>query len=61
MSALKCLKIEQMYYFCNDYIITDGGIRMRDEYVRPLPEDFFYDSWKKRVAGELICSGWHEW
>lgn len=40
-SALKCLTIGQMYYFCNDYIITDDGIRMRDEYVRPLPEDFF--------------------
>lgn len=40
-SALKCLTIGQMYYFCNDYIITDDGIRMRDEYVRPLPGDFF--------------------
>ena len=40
-SALKCLKIGQMYYFCNDYIITEDGIRMRDEYVKPLPEDFF--------------------
>lgn len=40
-SALKCLTIGQMYYFCNDYIITEDGISMRDEYVRPLPEDFF--------------------
>ncbi len=40
-SALKCLTIGKMYYFCNDYIITEDGIRMRDEYVRPLPEDFF--------------------
>ena len=40
-SALKCLQIGQLYYFCNDYIITEEGIRMRDEYVRPLPEDFF--------------------
>ena len=40
-SALKCLAAGQMYYFCNDYIITDDGIMLRDEYVRPLPEDFF--------------------
>lgn len=40
-SALKCLKEGQMYYFCNDYVITEDGIRLRDEYVRPLPEDFF--------------------
>lgn len=30
-----------MYYFCNDYRITEDGIELRDEYVRPLPEDFF--------------------
>ena len=40
-SALKCLKEGLMYYFCNDYVITEDGICMRDEYVRPLPEDFF--------------------
>ena len=53
MSALKCLKIEQMYYFCNDYIITDGGIRMRDEYVRPLPEDFFMTAGRKGLRVNL--------
>ena len=30
-----------MYYFCNDYRITKDGMELRDEYVRPLPEDFF--------------------
>ena len=40
-SALKCLKEGQMYYFCNDYCITEDGMELRDEYVRPLPEDFF--------------------
>lgn len=40
-SALKCLKKEQMYYFCNDYSITDEGICLRDDYVKPIPEDFF--------------------
>lgn len=40
-SALKCLKEELLYYFCNDYIITEDGIRFRDEYVTPLLEDFF--------------------
>lgn len=30
-----------MYYFCNDYIIMEDGIMLRDEYVKPLPEDFF--------------------
>ena len=41
LSALKCLRIGQMYYLCNDYTITEDGISMRDEYVKPLPEDFF--------------------
>ena len=40
-SALKCLEVGQMYYFCNDFIITEDGIVLRDEYVRLLPEDFF--------------------
>lgn len=40
-SILKCLKEGQMYYFCNDYSITDNGIELRDEYVKPLPDDFF--------------------
>lgn len=40
-SALKCLKIGQLYYLCNDYTITENGISMRDNYVRPLPKDFF--------------------
>lgn len=40
-SALKCLREGQMYYFCNDYRITKDGMELRDEYVRPLPEDFF--------------------
>lgn len=40
-SILKCLKEGQLYYFCNDYSITNDGIAMRDEYVKPLPEDFF--------------------
>lgn len=40
-SALKCLKIGQLYYFCNDYTITKDGICLRDDYVRPLPKDFF--------------------
>ena len=40
-SALKCLKKGQMYYFCNDYFITKDGICYRDEYVKPLPDDFF--------------------
>ena len=31
-----------MYYLCNDYTITEDGISMRDEYVKPLPEDFFF-------------------
>ena len=48
-SALKCLRIGQLYYFCNDYIIMDGGIRMRDEYVKPLPEDFFTTAESKRL------------
>lgn len=30
-----------MYYFCNDYYITEDSIELRDAYVRPLPEDFF--------------------
>ena len=40
-SALKCLKEEEIYYFCNDYTITEDGISLRDNYVRPLPDDFF--------------------
>lgn len=40
-SALKCLKIGQLYYLCNDYTITEDGISMRDNYVRLLPKDFF--------------------
>lgn len=40
-SALKCLKEELLYYFCNDYTITEDGICLRDEYVKPLLEDFF--------------------
>ena len=40
-SALKCLKKGQLYYFCNDYTITKDGICYRDEYVKPLPDDFF--------------------
>lgn len=40
-SILKCLKEGQMYYFCNDYTITDDGISLRDEYIKPLPQDFF--------------------
>lgn len=31
----------KMYYFCNDYYITENGICLRDEYVKPLPNDFF--------------------
>ena len=41
ISALKCLAEGQMYYFCNDYCITEDGIELRDEYVRPLPDNFF--------------------
>lgn len=37
----KCLKVGEIYYFNNDYYITDDGIRLRDEYVRLLPDDFF--------------------
>ena len=37
----KCLKIGQIYYLCNDYMITDDFISLRDEYVRELPGDFF--------------------
>lgn len=40
-SIRKCLNEGQLYYFCNDYAITDDGIFMRDEYVRTLPDDFF--------------------
>lgn len=40
-SILKCLKEGQIYYLCNDYTITDDGIGLRDEYVKPLPEEFF--------------------
>lgn len=40
-SALKCLEVGMMYYFCNDYAIMEDGIMLRDEYVRVLPEDFF--------------------
>lgn len=40
-SALKCLEEGRMYYFCNEYTITEDGIMLRDDYVRPLPEDFF--------------------
>lgn len=40
-SALKCLSGQVIYYFCNDYKITETGIELRDDYVRPLPEDFF--------------------
>lgn len=40
-SVCKCLKIDKMYYFCNDYYITENGICLRDEYVKPLPNDFF--------------------
>lgn len=40
-SAKKCLKVGKFYYLCNDYLITDKGISLRDEYVRPLPNDFF--------------------
>ena len=43
-SALKCLKINTIYYFCNDYNITDDGICLKDEYIRPLPKDFFSQS-----------------
>ena len=40
-SACKCLSIGKMYYFCNDYYITEDGIELRDEYVKLLPKDFF--------------------
>lgn len=40
-SILKCLKEEHIYYFCNDYSITDEGIALRDKYVKPLPDNFF--------------------
>lgn len=48
-SALKCLKEEQMYYLCNDYLITGDGICLRDDYVKPLPEDFFKIDSKSKV------------
>lgn len=37
----KCLKIGEIYYFSNDYLITDDGISIRDEYIKILPEEFF--------------------
>lgn len=40
-SVYKCLSIDKMYYFCNDYYITEDGIELRDEYVKILPKDFF--------------------
>lgn len=40
-SVCKCLSIGKMYYFCNDYYITEDGIELRDEYVKLLPKDFF--------------------
>lgn len=27
---LKCLIEEQMYYFCDDFVITEGGIALRE-------------------------------
>lgn len=40
-SVLKCLRVGEFYYFCNDYIITDKTVSLRDKYVRPLSNDFF--------------------
>ena len=41
LSVSKCLQKDKMYYFCNDYTITEDYISLRDEYVRILPKDFF--------------------
>lgn len=40
-SALKCLRVGQMYYLCNDFRISENVVSLRDEYVQPLPSDFF--------------------
>lgn len=40
-SVCKCLSVSKMYYFNNDYYITDDSICLRDEYIRLLPDDFF--------------------
>lgn len=40
-SVCKCLSVGKMYYFNNDYYITDDSICLRDEYIRLLPDDFF--------------------
>ena len=49
-SVLKCLQVGRMYYLCNDYRISEDKVCLRDEYVRPLPEDFF------SVAGDSPLS-----
>lgn len=37
----KCLEEGQMYYFCDDFVITEGGIALRDGHAKPLPNNFF--------------------
>ena len=38
---LKCLIEEQMYYFCDDFVITEGGIALREGHTKTLPNKFF--------------------
>lgn len=40
-SALKCLRVGQMYYLCNDFRILEDSVALKDEFVRLLPADFF--------------------
>lgn len=39
----KCLRVNMMYYFCNDYVIGEGRrtIRRVSKNLRPVKEDFF--------------------
>ena len=38
---LKCLIEEQMYYFCDDFVITESGIALREGHTKTLPNKFF--------------------
>ena len=54
----KCIGVNQYYYLCNDYSVSENGsvITRRSGTIAPLPDDFFDLSEKNSMGVELNFS-----
>jgi len=55
----KCLKVDMLYYFCNDYVIAEDrkSICRRSRNLKPLKDDFFADQPQVNVSAIVGMNG----